>query len=56
MVYGEVEVNLGLDGKAPTVIFDLGSASEDDSQLMQSLFQGTIRTLAWKDRWKPQQT
>jgi hypothetical protein len=46
MVYGEVEVNLGLDVEALIIIFDL----EDDSQLMQGLFQGTIRTLAWKDR------
>jgi len=52
MVYGEVEVNLGLDDEALTIIFYLGSVSEDDSQLMQGLFQGTIWTLAWKDRLK----
>jgi len=50
MVHREVEVNLGLDDEALTVIFDLGSVSEDDSQLVLGLFQGTIRTLAWKDR------
>jgi hypothetical protein len=50
MVYGEVEVNLGLDDEALTNISDLGSQSEADSQLMQSLFQSTIRNLAWKDR------
>jgi hypothetical protein len=49
MVCGEVEVNLGLGGKALTIIFDLWSVSEDDSQLMQGLFEGTVRTLAWKD-------
>jgi len=50
MVCGEVEVNLALDDEALTNIFDLGSISEDDSQLMQCLFQGTVRILAWKDR------
>jgi hypothetical protein len=54
MVYGEVELNWGLDDEALTIIFELGSESEDDSQLMQGLFQGTIRTLAWKGRWKQQ--
>jgi hypothetical protein len=50
MVHGEVEVILRLNDEALTIIFDLGFISEDDSQLMQGLFQGTIRTLAWKDR------
>jgi len=37
MMYGEVELNWGLDDEALTIIFELGSESEDDSQLMQGL-------------------
>ena len=43
-------VKFRVDDEAVTISFDLGSVSEDDSQLMQGLFRGTIRTLAWKDR------